>query len=428
VPEALLAAAPARRRRARLSVWFVVGLTPLVLAGAAVSTAVRGPNLLAAELFAGCAVLLLALPILRWTRSLALAGTAILLGLVAPMVAVAWSGYGLLSPANLLLVLAPVAGFALGGRRAGIAVAVVAAAQMVALLAATLLGWQAPRATDEPVHAVLFAQTGVVSIVLVALFLYQYDVAWRRALARSVALREEFEASRDVAVRADAKKGRFLLSVASQLRAPIHTAIGYCEGMMAESDSVDLRRIYRASRDLLGRVNDMADLAQIDGGQLELQLGLVSLRGVVEEVLDDARPMITGGVTLIDDAMELPVFGDRDRLRQVLTTVVCHALSTTPQGSVTLRSRPVGDAIHIQVVDTGDGMTDAQVSRCFDAYDGDGMDPAHPGLRLALSQRLCRLMGGNIAVQSLPGQGSTFTVSLQRAARISSQAGGMVVH
>jgi len=217
-------------------------------------------------------------------------------------------------------------------------------------------------------------------------------------------------------------KSMFLANMSHELRTPLNAIIGYAQLLAEEADdedAEDLDRIERSGTYLLELINDVLDLSKIESGRLEVRPHEVELAQLVGELRADAESLCTRNDNdLVVELPELPrVVADGMRLRQVLLNLLSNAAKFTEQGRVTVRARAEAGSVWVEVEDTGIGMDDAQLARLFQAFTqvhrSDHQRYGGTGLGLALSQRLCRLMGGDLRVTSEPGRGSTFTVELR---------------
>ncbi|MDX1624830.1 MAG: GAF domain-containing protein [Gemmatimonadota bacterium] len=232
-------------------------------------------------------------------------------------------------------------------------------------------------------------------------------------------------------------KSRFLASVSHELRTPLNAIIGYSEmlGEEAVERSLhgfadDLGKIRSAGRHLLTLINDILDLSKVEAGKMELNPERFDVSELIGEVVPTAMPLAEEN----GNRLEVPgVDGlgtmrtDRTRLRQVLLNLLSNACKFTEGGEVRLEVDPrpgeVSDGwIVFRVRDTGIGMTDEQMERLFEAFSQAESSTASrfggTGLGLAISRHFCRLMGGDVTVESRHGEGSTFTVRLPREAPV----------
>ncbi|HTT68938.1 MAG TPA: ATP-binding protein, partial [Gemmatimonadales bacterium] len=187
----------------------------------------------------------------------------------------------------------------------------------------------------------------------------------------------------------------------------------------------DLEKIHTAGRHLLALINDILDLSKIEAGKLELYLEPFDVETVVREVATTVAPLVekNGNRMEVRCAEGIGMMhSDLTRTRQVLLNLLSNACKFTRQGAITLaaeRERQAdgaGDRLVFRVSDTGIGMTPEQRAKLFEAFtQADASTSRHyggTGLGLAITRRFCRMMGGDVTVESVPGQGSTFTVRL----------------
>jgi CheY-like chemotaxis protein/anti-sigma regulatory factor (Ser/Thr protein kinase) len=190
-----------------------------------------------------------------------------------------------------------------------------------------------------------------------------------------------------------------------------------------EDEMEPLERVLRAARHLLALINDILDLSKIEAGKMELHVESFALAPLIEDVATTIQPLAekTGNTISVECATDIgSMQADQTRVRQALLNLVSNANKFTEKGAVRIearRSHEDGrDWITIAVADTGIGMTDEQVQRLFQEFvQADASTTRRyggTGLGLAISQRFCRMMGGDITVQSAIGRGSTFTLRL----------------
>jgi signal transduction histidine kinase len=239
---------------------------------------------------------------------------------------------------------------------------------------------------------------------------------------------ETLEKACDEAVRASDEKSRFLGRASHELRTPLAAIQGYAELLLEEAEikgappetlTRDLGRITEAARHLTGLVDELLDIAKIETGRLDLQLASVDVRGLVEDVVAMMQPAANAAGTLltVDCAPSVPrVRTDARRARQVLLNLLSNAIKFTGRGEVALvASAGKGDRpewAEIVVRDNGPGMTVDEQQLAFEEFWRGRSDQPGVGLGLAIARRLCREMGGTIAISATPGVGSTFVVRL----------------
>ncbi|WP_340149343.1 response regulator [uncultured Sneathiella sp.] len=233
--------------------------------------------------------------------------------------------------------------------------------------------------------------------------------------------------ARDVAMKATKTKSQFLANMSHELRTPLNAVIGITE--MLEEDAIDdgdedliepLQRISRAGKHLLKLINDILDLSKIEAGKMELHVESFDLASVIRDCVDMATPLATPNNNKID--VELPdslpeMTSDVTRVRQVVFNLISNACKFTENGTVGITVRQEADnSVEISVSDTGIGMTPEQLERLFSDFSQADSSTTRKyggtGLGLAISQRFCRMMGGDVTVESTPGTGSIFRVRL----------------
>jgi signal transduction histidine kinase len=222
--------------------------------------------------------------------------------------------------------------------------------------------------------------------------------------------------------RASAYKSQFLASMSHELRTPLNAIIGFselmCDGLVSEpaKQKEFSSHILASGRHLLGLINDILDLSKVEAGRLELNPEPVILTEVVGEVLGilgtTAANRQVAISSSIDPAVDELVL-DPARLKQVLYNYLSNAIKFTPAGGrVEIRgtSEP-GDAVRLEVEDTGVGISAADLLRLFGEFQQVGdLSKKHEGtgLGLVLTKRLVEAQGGTVGVRSVVGKGSVF--------------------
>ncbi len=230
--------------------------------------------------------------------------------------------------------------------------------------------------------------------------------------------------ARRAAETASKTKSQFLANMSHELRTPLNAIIGYSEMLQEQAEEEgsreyvpDLVKIRSAGRHLLSLINDVLDLSKIEAGKMELFLEEFSVQDMASEVASTVQPLIEKKgnklVSEIDGAVGV-ARADVTKMRQVLFNLLSNASKFTENGEIGLVIRRDGNDIIYEVRDSGIGMTPEQAAKLFEAFaqadSSTSKNFGGTGLGLAISRQFCRLMGGDIAVTSAPGKGSTFTV------------------
>src|SRR3984893_3741081 len=245
---------------------------------------------------------------------------------------------------------------------------------------------------------------------------------------------QRLQIAREMAEQANRTKSTFLANMSHELRTPLNAIIGLTDMLVnnaprfgTEKAVEPLRRVHRAGTHLLGLINQILDLSKIEAGKLELNLENVNILPLVEEVIGTARPLAEQNKNILDVECPRdlpPIEADAMRLRQIILNLLSNACKFTKSGNIKLQvTRALHEGQHfveIAVIDTGIGMTAAQMSCLFEEFSQADASIERQyggtGLGLAITRRLCQMMGGDVTVTSEPGKGSTFIVRLPFAA------------
>ncbi len=254
-------------------------------------------------------------------------------------------------------------------------------------------------------------------------------VSFNQMIEQLRAQRSTTEQARVVAEQANRAKSEFLANMSHELRTPLTAIIGYSDLLqyqIQEHDDInvtDVDAIRRAGKHLLAIINDILDLSKIEAGKMELDLGIVKVAPLIDEVVMTIQPLIEQNdntVVIRCDENAGAMYSDMTKVRQVLLNLLSNAAKFTEHGTITVKiSRETIDQqawVSFKVADTGIGMSQEQVRKLFQAFTQADASTTRKyggtGLGLALSHRLCHLMGGEITAISEPGIGSTFTIRL----------------
>jgi signal transduction histidine kinase len=283
------------------------------------------------------------------------------------------------------------------------------------------------------------SMVGWISILSATIYMSWMAIYYANIISMHSDLEREAERHRETAIRlreakdmadeANRAKSIFLAKMSHELRTPLNAVIGFSEILLDDVEldgkesrkKADLLRINSAGKHLLSLVTDVLDLSKIESNHIDLKIEEFDLNEMVRSVVATVEPMVVenGNKLIVKCPQDLgTVSTDPTKLRQAALNLLSNAAKFTRQGTVTLtvqrRKRPAGDWIEIQVQDTGIGIAEADVSRLFQNFGQANRSTSSKyggtGLGLALSQKLCALMGGGISVKSEVGQGSCFSI------------------
>jgi PAS domain S-box-containing protein len=247
---------------------------------------------------------------------------------------------------------------------------------------------------------------------------------------------DALESSKEAAerARADAEsatqaKSTFLATMSHEIRTPMNGVLGMMEVLEHQGLDVEQRKSVATMRDsaqaLLRIIDDLLDFSKIEAGRLELEETAFSLSGLIAGSVDTFRPQASAKGLLLEAFIAAgsndALVGDPTRVRQVLFNLLSNALKFTNRGGVEVRASttPLGDGttrVSLAVRDTGIGLTEEQRLRLFQPFAQADSSTTRKfggtGLGLSIVRRLAELMGGAVEIESAPGQGSTFKVTL----------------
>jgi signal transduction histidine kinase len=239
--------------------------------------------------------------------------------------------------------------------------------------------------------------------------------------------------------RASEAKSHFLASVSHELRTPMNAILGFTDAILAGVDGplnaeqrTSLAWVQRGGRDLLGLINEILDLSKIEAGKLTLSPELFDPRELVEAVLAQHRSLAAQKGIRLDwrdmgtlDEVRL----DRQRVRQVLVNLLGNALKFTSEGAVTVETSGVREGVlQVTVRDTGPGIAADQHEAIFEEFHQATGSGGGTGLGLAISRRLARALGGDVTLESVPGNGSTFHLRLPQDCQVVPDAAAVSGH
>lgn len=247
------------------------------------------------------------------------------------------------------------------------------------------------------------------------------------------------EQNRETAEIANRAKSVFLANMSHEMRTPLTAILGYNELLQLQMGddptlSKDLHQIRQSSMHLLGLIDNVLDISKIEAGRVNLQLETFPINLLVDEVVVTTKPLVAKKSNILETELAEGVdsiHADHTKLRQILLNLISNAAKFTDHGVITLRvwmesetkANVQADGLQqfpsiavFQVRDTGIGLTEEQLEHLFVEFqqgnEAHNRQYGGVGLGLALSRKLCQLMGGDITGTGTPGQGATFTVRI----------------
>lgn len=285
--------------------------------------------------------------------------------------------------------------------------------------------------------AILLLGMGIVFVIYIYMTRIQM-AALEKATAAAVSARAAAEKAKAEAEHANKAKSEFLSNMSHDIRTPMNAITGMTAIATQHINDTErvkhcLHQITLSSRHLLGLINDVLDMSKIESGKLSLNMEVLSLRDVMESVCSIIQPQIKNKNQnfdiFISNIIEEKVYCDGVRLNQVLLNFLSNALKFTPEGgsitvSLSQEMSPRGNSFvrnHLYVKDTGMGMTKEFKEKVFTAFEREDNRRVHKtqgtGLGMAITKYIVDAMKGAIDVESEPGRGTTFhvTLDLERA-------------
>ena len=230
--------------------------------------------------------------------------------------------------------------------------------------------------------------------------------------------------AKEMAEAANRAKSEFLANMSHELRTPLSAVIGYSELLEEEMEDADnptglddVRKIQSNARHLLSLINDVLDLSKIEADRMTTYAEDFRVAELVQEVSTTMSGLVAqkGNRLIIDAGADLgSMHTDQVKLRQCLFNLISNAAKFTEKGTVTLHVSRERDTLRFAVQDSGIGMTPEQTAKLFERFIQADTSTTRrfggTGLGLAITRAFCHLLGGEISVASVFGEGSTFTI------------------
>ena len=244
----------------------------------------------------------------------------------------------------------------------------------------------------------------------------------RDLISELVETRSELDHHRQEAERVSANKSRFIATMSHEFRTPLASIINYAElakepGASGDVMQKSLETIERSARHLTSLVDALLDDGSLSAGRLELQEDAFDCFALFDDVATMMAPMAAekglSFATLVDPDVPRMVYTDEVRLRQVLINLLGNAIKFTLEGGARLVVAQKNNRLILTISDTGPGIGEKDQQRVFEAFErGSRSGETGAGLGLTITLRLVELMGGEMSLDSVPGEGCTVTVEI----------------
>jgi signal transduction histidine kinase/CheY-like chemotaxis protein len=298
----------------------------------------------------------------------------------------------------------------------------------IAVGAIPTLQWHAVMLMPDSLSDYYTSMTALflVVILIISLIFIIFNIFINKFLNSLNKTMESLEAASKV-------KSNFLANMSHEIRTPLNAILGVTEIHLRndalEPETMDaFQRIYNSGNLLLNIINDILDLSKIEAGKLEISVSKYDIASLINDTVNLNMLRIGGNLVgfelSADENIPLNLFGDELRIKQVLNNLLSNAFKYTKEGLVRLSVSAESEGLKngseamlvFEVSDTGQGMTEEQVSRLFDEYSRFNTEANRAtegtGLGMSITRNLLHMMNGEIFVRSEPQKGSTFTIRL----------------
>lgn len=275
-------------------------------------------------------------------------------------------------------------------------------------------------------NSIEFLLIFVISIIILA---HTYYDSIRSSITFMIENKRLLNNATDAYEKAEAAnhaKSEFLANMSHELRTPLNAVIGYSElindeanEQKIESISNDADKITRAAKHLLSLINNVLDLSKIESGKMDIYIEEITVYNLLDDIVLTTDPLIKSKHNkLIFEASEDlgKIQSDYTKLRQILFNITGNAAKFTSNGEIIIKAERHQDNISISISDTGIGMTDKQIQEISSPFvQGDSSTTRKyggTGLGLSLTEHLVKILGIKLDIESTPGQGSNFTITI----------------
>lgn len=245
-----------------------------------------------------------------------------------------------------------------------------------------------------------------------------------RDMTQNKLAQEAMSQAKEAAEQSNKFKDQFLSTMSHELRTPLNAVLGFSDllneesyGSLNERQRRYVNHISTGGKHLLRLINDILDLSKIEAGRLQLAIENVQVNSCMSEAVDCLRPLSDkkSQTVVVKPSVKLSVRADVTRLKQILMNLLGNAVKFTPAGGkIEVAALQIGEVVRMEISDSGPGIPLEEQQRIFKAFQRlqQSKTTEGTGLGLAITKRLVELQGGNLGLESQPGQGSCFYFTL----------------